>query len=609
VATASTKSSNSKQRAGGEKTLAVRKSDSGQAIETPAGTEISQRTWLLLSAAIILVAALLRLYDLNLVPLHHDEGVNGNFLVRLVRERYYHYDPANYHGPTLYYLAALFPWLVRLLFGPNAQNQHGLTTVAIRCVPALFGIGTIGLVLTLRRNLGTIATLTAAFLLAISPGSVYLSRYFIHETLFVFFTLGIVVASLKYYEDANPVYLVLAALSTALLFATKETALISAAVLAIALIATLVYRWLWDYSAGQTKRKKDNWNYSGDAGTLSEFIEKSGGPTWLTMWLVVALAVFVAVNVLFYSSFFTNYPQGVYDSLKTFQFWTKTGKEAHVHPFATYVWWLLEQESPLLVLGAMGAVLAVLRPVKSFALFAALWAFGLMAAYSLIAYKTPWLSLNFIVPLALCSGSTVAWLYDELGKWELSTPMRAATIAGVLLVAIGPLPGLSRIFDEVVALDPWPGLVPALKQSEAHRKTFVPGYQTIDLNFINYDNDNRYYVYVYAHTRRETLQLLGEINKIAERTHQGKETGITIVSPDYWPLPWYLRDYTRVGYHGHMTPSTEPIIIAKPEQAEEVQATFGDRYQQIPSGVNPAGTFPLRPGVDLLLYTRRELAR
>jgi hypothetical protein len=68
-----------------------------------------------------------------------------------------------------------------------------------------------------------------------------------------------------------------------------------------------------------------------------------------------------------------------------------------------------------------------------------------------------------------------------------------------------------------------------------------------------------------------------------------------------------LRDYERVGYHGHMTASTEPIIIAKQEQAAEVEATFGDRYQLVQSGFNTAGSFPLRPGVDLLLYTRREL--
>ena len=134
-----------------------------------------------------------------------------------------------------------------------------------------------------------------------------------------------------------------------------------------------------------------------------------------------------------------------------------------------------------------------------------------------------------------------------------------------------------------------------------HWKTFIPGYQTIDLNFINYDNDNRYYVYVYAHTRREMLKLVDEINRIAQRSHQGGATGITIVSPDYWPMPWYLRDYNRVGFYGRITPSNEPKA--------EVQATYGDRYQQIQSGFNPDGSFPLRPGVDLLLFARRELLR
>jgi uncharacterized protein (TIGR03663 family) len=304
----------------------------------------------------------------------------------------------------------------------------------------------------------------------------------------------------------------------------------------------------------------------------------------------VGLALFIAVNVLFYSSFFTNYP-GVSDALKTFQFWTKTGKEAHVHPFVTYIWWLLLQESPLLILGAMGAVLAVVQPTKSFALFSALWAFGLLAAYSLIAYKTPWLSLNFIVPLALMSGVTLEWLYQELGSWEMDKRKRWYAIGFVLLIVTGVLPGLVR----------------AVEQKSPHWKTFIPGYQTIDLNFINYDNDNRYYVYVYAHTRREALKLVDEINRIAQRTHEGDATGITIVSADYWPLPWYLRDYNRVGYYGRISPSNEPIIIASEGQAAEVQATYGDRYQQVQSGFNTAGSFPLRPGVDLLLYTRREL--
>jgi len=559
---------------------------------------MNDTTWFIAVTAILLLAAILRLYNLDLVPLHHDEGVNGNFLVRLVHDGYYHYDPANYHGPTLYYFAAVVAWILRPFVGANAS----LTTTGIRLVPALFGLATIGLVFTLRRNLGTIATLSAAFLLAVSPGAVYLSRYFIHETLFVFFTLGLVVALIKYCEEVNPAYLILAAISAALLFATKETAMISVAVLLIALIATQVYGLFWRSISGTTNQKK------GRTDDYRTFFEKAGGSSKLTVWIVTALFVFTAVYVLFYSSFFTNYPQGVYDSLKTFQFWTKTGQEAHKHPPATYIWWLLQQESPLLVLGALGAIVAILKPTKSFALFSALWAFGLIAAYSLIAYKTPWLSLNFIVPLALSSGVAIDWFYEELASWQVSKQIRWYALAGLLLLALGPLAGMARIFDETafeMSSDSFKGLVSV----PMHWKTFIPGYQTIDLNFINYDNDNRYYVYVYAHTRRETLKLLDEINKVAERTHQGKDTGITVVSADYWPLPWYLRDYKRVGYHGHMTPSTEPIIIARQDQAAEVETTFGDRYQQIQSGFNLAGSFPLRPGVDLLLYTRRELVR
>ena len=588
MGTASTKSRSLKQPAGRGKAAA-------QAPDAPVEAAISEHTWLIACAAILLVAAFLRLYDLNLVPLHHDEGVNGNFLVRLVREGAYHYDPANYHGPTLYYFAAVVPWILRLPFGLNAQDQYGLTTVAIRCVPALFGLATVGLVFTLRRNLGTIATLSAGFLLAISPGAVYLSRYFIHETLFVFFTLGIVVALLKYFEDPHPVYLILGALSGALLFATKETAIISVAVLVIALVLTRVYRSLRESSLGGNRggQKKKRRAYSRGESDARDFFERAGGPTTLAVWLAIAFVIFIAVNVPFYSSFFTNFPQGVYDSLKTFQFWTKTGKEAHVHSFQTYILWLLLQESPLLILGAIGATRVVFKPAKSFALFSALWTFGLIAAYSLIAYKTPWLSLNFIVPLALISGFALEWFHKELGEWEVGKRTRWYVLAGILLVATGPLPGVVRAFE----------------QKEVHWKTFISGYQTIDLNFINYDNDNQYYVYVYAHTRREALKLVAEINELAQRTHQGNETGITIVSPEYWPLPWYLRDYKRVGYFGHMNPSTEPIIIAREDQAAEVQSTFGDRYQQIHSGFNTAGSFPLRPGVDLLLYTRRELVR
>ncbi|HEY0365204.1 MAG TPA: flippase activity-associated protein Agl23 [Pyrinomonadaceae bacterium] len=531
----------------------------------PAGAAVVQdlpdRAWRIGVIAIFLIAAVLRLYDLNLVPLHHDEGVNGNFLVRLVREGAYTYDPANYHGPTLYYFAAIIPWIAKVLFGNAARDNYGLTTFTIRLVPVVFGLATIGLIFLLRRRLGTVATLAAGLMLAVSPGAVYLSRYFIHETLFVFFTLGIVVAALRFYDERNPAYLIPAAASTALLFATKETAFISAGVLLIALGMTWAYK-RFIHAAGIYPKPKRSTG-------LSAVIDEMGRPG-LVINLVLALIVFASLYVLFYSSFFTNY-KGINDSLQTFAIWKKTGTEAHAHSAGMYLVWLVKQESPLLFLGAAGAAIAVLRPKNSFALFCALWSFGLIAAYSLVAYKTPWLVLNFIVPLALIAGYTIQAIY-EISR-ELKIPVFSA-VAGVavsviLLVGVG-----------------------------------VAVYQSIDLNFFNYDNDAEYYVYVYAHTTRSTLDLVNEVERIAKE-NSGTSTGITIVSPDYWPLPWYFRNFTRVGYYGRMAAASEPVIIANANQKDEVDANYGQFYQQVP-GPRPGGTFQLRPGVELLLYQRRR---
>src|SRR5438128_391601 len=236
VATASTKSNRKKQKRSSQ--LAEQVGAKGSPEPGVDGTSLSRSNWLIASTTILIVSAILRLYDLALVPLHHDEGVNGNFLIPLVHNGTYQYNPENYHGPTLYYFAAIVPWIFHLLGGRNFSDTYGLTTFNIRFVTAAFGVGTIGLVLLLRKRLGDIGALSAAALIAISPGAVYLSRYFIHESLFVFFTLGIVVAALKYYDTARPVYLILASISAALMIATKETWIINGPVLLIALATT-----------------------------------------------------------------------------------------------------------------------------------------------------------------------------------------------------------------------------------------------------------------------------------------------------------------------------------------------------------------------------------
>jgi uncharacterized protein (TIGR03663 family) len=364
---------------------------------------------------------------------------------------------------------------------------------------------------------------------------------------------------LRYWETTDPVYLLLAAISAALLTATKETAVISLVVLGLAWAVSWIYMRLaaaradgrvpWETQARPAKSKK---RPSRPAGAL----ERLGGLKSVAAMAGLGLGLFIFINVLFYSSFFT-YWKGVGGAVESLQIWAKTGTKEHGHPWHTYLVWLLQEEAPLLILGAAGAIAALIRR-RRFAVFAGAWAFGTLAAYSLIPYKTPWLMLNFTVPLAVVGGYAVQEVYDLSREWTA----RAAA-AAILLAALT-----------------------------------VCGVQMARLNFYHYDDDR--YPYVYAHTFREFLPLVSEIDELAQRAGSGRQTGITVTAPEYWPLPWYLREYERVGFFGRMAETQEPLVVGSDNQEAELEAALGDGYARVNS-------YPLRPGVALVLFARRDL--
>lgn len=596
----------------------------------PPSLEISERAWLAASIAVLCLAAFLRLYALELKPFHHDEGVNGFFLTNLVRQGRYAYDPTNYHGPTLYYFA--LP--LSLVFG--------LKTYALRLVPVIFGVGTVWLVLRLRRNVGALGALAGAALVAVSPASVFYSRYFIHETMFVFFALGVVVGGLRFYETGRATPLLLAAASLALLTATKETAFITAGVLVLAALVA----WGWaSYTRGRPNALAARL-YEERGEGLRGAVERLGGWGRLETLLILAVAVFVAVNVLFYSSFFTNWPKGVRDAFSALVEWTDTGtgKEkhgpAHDHPWYTYLKWLLQEESALLLLGAAGSALALWVGRRRFAVFAGAWAFGTLAAYSLVPYKTPWLVLNFTVPMAIAGGYAVEELAARLGRTDSPAERAAPTVilgAGFVGVALGVWQIVSAALkpdgtpaapDILVPLTlaagalvvgwcvwglygwaqadgGWLRLLPALALLALALSVGL--FQTWKLNFREYDNDQ--YPYVYAHTRRQFLDLVRGIEAASERAGSGRRTRIAITSTgpgadSYWPLPWYLNDYESVGYY--TTPPLDsgqiPVVVGNATQDSMLRATLAPTHRKL------GGVYQLRPGVDLILYVRNDLA-
>jgi uncharacterized protein (TIGR03663 family) len=511
--------------------------------EPPATTDAStiERWFVPIALSILLVAAALRLPELALNPFHHDEGVNGFFTTNLVRQGSYAYDPANYHGPTLYYFALVASWL------------FGLTTEAMRLVPVVFGLATVGLVLAARRSLGVLPVLVAAALLAVSPGAVYISRYFIHEALLVAFSIAIVVFGLRYVDGRRPIDLIALSSSAALLFATKETGIITVVVLLIAAIVSGWYvRWRAGVPASVSRRAQPAGRARSRSAPAST--DESGLPPW--EHLGGGAIVFLAIYVLLFTSFFTNFPDGLIDSLATFTIWTQTGGATQAQPLQQYLVWMLAADAPILVLGAIGGVIAAVRGRERSWVFVGLWALGVTAAYSLVAYKTPWIALNMLLPLALLAGHAVREAWIAAGRWRVAVPM---VVAGALAWST---------------------------------------YQAFDLNYREYDTEA--YPYVFVHSTRDMLTMVDDIEAIAERAGTGHDTGIVFMSADYWPLPWYFRDYPRAGFFGQITDTTEAVIVANVDQEAELAPKLAATYVR-------TRTYDLRPGVELVVFVRNDV--
>ncbi len=550
--TASTKRNRKKARgergaaASSQERRASEESGRGAA-RTPEPTfDIPERAWVYASAAILLLAFGLRVYALEMKPLHHDEGVNGFFLTNLLRHGRYAYDPENYHGPTLYYLT-----LPVVALG-------GLHTFLIRLVTSLFGVGVVWLVLCLRRYVGTAAALVAGLLIAVSPACVFYSRYFIHEMPFVFFTLGLVVYALRFRETGAPSDLLTATASAALMFATKETAFISVGTLGLAWLTAVTWERVRGGGGGRAARAAES-----EGGGFAKLSRE-----WNAAAVVLgAAALFALIWVAFYSSFFTHWKGAFWDSFKAFTLWKKTGmSEFHGKPWYTYVWWLVQEDVAVIVLGTSGALVALFeRRLNRFAVFFAAWGFGLLVAYSLISYKTPWLVLNFLVPLALAAGYCV----QAFGAWASRVPEKSWRAAAVMALAAVSF-----------------GL-----------------YHTFVINFVEYDNDK--YPYVYSQTQRGFHDLVREIERVGERAGT-KEPGFSTASPEYWPSPWYFRHNPNAGYEGQLASSYDPrktlAIIGRQDQLPRLELVAGDAYTRV------GDIYALRPGVNLVLFVRRDLA-
>jgi len=504
-----------------------------------------------------------RLIGLDARPMHHDEANQAVKFGALLEEGRYHYDRTDHHGPTLYYLTLPAAWLT------GRATLASLDERTIRLVPAAFGAGLILLFLPLQRRLGRAAVVAAALLAAVSPALTYYSRFYIQESLLVFFTVGFLVALGRYAEHPAAGRAALAGFFAGLAYATKETSVI---VVAAGAVACALARLTAADRPG------------GGAVTTS----LRGGARRALLHLALALGSALAVAFAFYSSLFAN-PAGFVESVLAFSVYVQRGVDAshHVQPWDYYLrtlTWsasggLLWTEAVIVGLAASGTVWAFTGrgPGRFWPRYIGLYSWIAALVFSALRYKTPWNVLPFHAGFVLMAGVGIAAIgrlggaRAEGGKAESAAvatgrtrglPLRPLIAAAVLLAGAAHL-----------GLQSWRGN-------------------------IRYGADPRN-PYVYAHTTPDFLRLVERVKGLSAVHPNGQAMLVRVFAGPYeqWPLPWYLRRMSRVGYWSEAAEADSfeaPVVIASQENTAAVEAALGDRYVK--------EFYGLRPGVLLTVY-------
>jgi predicted membrane-bound mannosyltransferase len=129
----------------------------------------------------------------------------------------------------------------------------------------------------------------------------------------------------------------------------------------------------------------------------------------------------------------------------------------------------------------------------------------------------------------------------------------------------------------------------------------------------------RYYAepgnpYVYAHTGTDIPEIAREIEIIGSVHPDAYEMPVEVVFPDndYWPLPWYLRKFSNVGFFSEMdfTVPAAPLILIHPSIEKDLIRKLyeipgpGERYLYTPL----YDTYrELRPEVEIRTYLRKDV--
>ncbi|MEM2991001.1 MAG: TIGR03663 family protein [Halobacteria archaeon] len=491
-------------------------------------------------AIILIVATCLRFYQLDVRPLHHDESVHAWFSYYLNLNTYI-YDPT-YHGPFQFYLT-------RAIF-----SIAGASDFTARLLPALFGVILVALTFGLRKQLGRTGYLTLAFLLATSPSMLYYSRFFRNDIYIATFSLAILICALKYVESHKAIYLYLAAIAAALSLASKENAYIT-------LFIFLSFALLYLVNARYNLKAKINLILFGE----SDGTKPLAFPKLEFKAIAFAFLIAAAVYSLLLSNFFFKIDNllGIesFDPimrlpapLRAISTWILTHSKGRISgPFYYYLPFLFLYELPIVIFAITGS-LYYLKNKDLFMIFTIYWAMSSFLIYSYIQEKVPWLVLHILLPQCIIAAGYI-------GRGIEKQSRKTLLIFLILMVF------------------------------------FI--YSSINLNYVNSYNPQEPLVYV-----QTSGDVKGIMNKIQMLSNNSRHVPITIATSDYWPFPWYLREYTNVNYGGNYYHSS--FIIASELEAIAMEKELSVKgYQKEEFNLREWHVFQIEDvTLDFLLFRR-----
>ncbi len=570
-------------------------------------------------AALFVGALIMRLWDLGVRAVHHDESLHGFFAWQMATGNTYEHNPLM-HGMFLFHsVAGAF-----FLFGDN--------DFTLRLPMALFGSGLVLMPLLLRSRLGQIGALAAAVMLTFSPAMLYFSRFARNDIFMAVFVLGLFAMIWRYMDERKNRYLYLAAAFLALGFTSKETMYLSALILVVGLLflaRSQVGNWLM----GRLSLKE--FDPPGRllillsaliaplAGAMVAFLQEPLGITlaakagnvmgvpvgapdgggwviaiavtavlvivamvvglvwnwrvWLTAWVI-----FMAIFVTIFSNFYTHPLGAGSGAWQSLGYWLAQHEVARAEQPMFYYFMILFVYEFLPWMIALGAAGYYLFRGDKFTRFLVFWAVATLLAYTFAGEKMPWLLVNITLPLIILAGravndmvSTIPWrtlAQTKLPYLLIGVPLFVVMIwrlaffefdNGVLsFLALWGLFGATGVL--VVGLT-WLARQVTWKTAMSASALVMCGVLLLltvraawVATYVHSDVPRD--MLVYTQTAPDLHNLVREIEAAGELTGDRKEIRLSIDSTDgfTWPWAWYLRDYDNVTYPDHSETVSPP---------------------------------------------------